>query len=179
MSTPKLSNRQIETLEAIEIINQLFSTEAGLTDVSEFMTNIASTETQLGHLQSPVSYSPFQIDPIGYFDIVQKANAGEGQTIQRATILNELLRNLGYGNNFDVLSLSSDLDKLRDPLIGAGLARMILATKKEIIPNDIDGQAEYWKKHWNTTAGTGTPEHFKKESKYFNDIIDQIIAGTP
>ena len=88
----KLSNRQLETLSAAQTANQVF--DGKLPDISDFMTNLAMQESNLGEGTSTKSYSPFQIDPIGYEDIAEKAAEGEGQTLKRASIANELLRNI-------------------------------------------------------------------------------------
>ena len=57
-----LSSRQLETVSAAQTANQALGSQ--LTNVSDFMTNLAMQESQLGKQVSPVSYSPFQIDPI-------------------------------------------------------------------------------------------------------------------
>ena len=101
----QLNPRQLETVSAIQTANQLFG-DSGLSDVSDFMTNLSMTESNIGgDKEWGGSYSPFQIDPIGYEDIVSKGQAGEKQTLKRASIANELLKNMGYGENFDILNL--------------------------------------------------------------------------
>ena len=162
-----LSSRQLETVSAAQTANQAL--ESQLTNVSDFMTNLAMQESQLGKQVSPVSYSPFQIDPIGYEDIVSKGQAGEKQTLKRANIANELLKNMGYGENFDILNLL--LEQIRDPMIGSLLTRMKLGTIKESIPSDLEGQANYWKKYWNTKAGKGKPEHFINQVQHYNKVL--------
>lgn len=54
---------------------------------------------------------------------------------------------------------------MRDPLHSAIAARLLLSTKPSAIPEDINKQAEYWKKNYNTSAGAGTPEHFIEANK--------------
>jgi hypothetical protein len=43
------------------------------------------------------------------------------------------------------------------------MARVYYWTKPEPIPDDLRGQAEYWKKHWNTPHGAGTVEKYLKD----------------
>ena len=167
----QLSPRQLETISSIQTANQALG-ESGLSDVSDFMTNLAMQESRLGEQVSNVSYSPFQIDPIGYDDIVSKGKAGEGQTLERASISNELLQNMGYGEDFNILDLS--YDEIREPMVGALLTRMKLGTIPKKIPKDLEGQAKYWKDHWNTHAknAKGKPEDFINQVQYYNSMLD-------
>ena len=55
--------------------------------------------------------------------------------------------------------------ELYKPLVAALLARVYLLTKPEKIPPDMEDQAKYWKKHYNTEAGSGTVEKFKSDMK--------------
>ena len=178
----QLNPRQLETISAAQTANQLLSSmdsKAKLSDASDFMTNLAMQESQLGKQISPVSYSPFQIDPIGYQDFVERADVnqpgGGGHARERVNFVNEFLRNAGYGEDFDIAGFSFDEktvdDKLREPLIGALVTRMKLAPIKEHIPSDLEGQAKYWKDHWNTKAGKGKPEHFLNQVQFYNSIL--------
>lgn len=178
----KLNQRQLETISAIQTANQALGGQ--LSDVSDFMTNLAMQESRLGKDTTPVSYSPFQIDPIGYKDIALKGKAGEGKTLERASIANKLLRDMGYGEDFDILGLSYDDksvdDALRDPLVGALVTRMKLGTIRESIPRDLQGQANYWKKHWNTKEGKGKPEHLINQVQFYNKLLgNKTYDDTP
>ena len=187
----QLNPRQLETISAVQTANQLLSSmesEAKLSDVSDFMTNLAMQESNLGDKTSDVSYSPFQIDPIGYQDFVERADVnqpgGGGHARERVNFINEFLRNAGYGEDFDIAGFSFDKktvdDKLRDPLIGALVTRMKLAPIKEHIPSGLQKQADYWKDHWNTKAGAGQPEHFINQVQYYNNVLDiKTHDGTP
>jgi|TARA_R110000824_G_scaffold24840_7_gene87003 hypothetical protein len=178
----KLSNRQLETLSAIQTANQVF--EGKLPDVSNFMTNLAMQESNLGEGTSTKSYSPFQIDPIGYEDIAKKAAAGEKGTLKRASIANELLRNMGYGDDIDVTGFDYDKssvdNQLRDPMIGALVTRLKLATMPKSIPTNLTEQAVLWKNKWNTQKGKGKPEEFIGEVQYYNNLLNiKTHDGTP
>ena len=163
LSRGKLSNRQLETMSAVQTANQAFE-GSGLSDASDFMTNLAMQESNLGgDKEWGGSYGPSQIDPIGYEDIVSKGKSGEEQTLKRASVANKLLEDMGYNQNFDILNLP--LDEIRDPMINSLLTRMKLGTIKESIPTDLEGQADYWKKYYNTEGGKGDPEHFVEAVK--------------
>ena len=176
------SDRQKETLKAIDIVNELFG-KHGYGDISDFMTGIAATETQLGDLTSNVSYSPFQIDPIRYKDIVQRTQDDPstkdviegGAALKRANIANELLRNMGYGEDFNILELSKNMNEIRNPLVGALLTRMALAnlpkSAGDFTTPNTKQQAEYWKAYWNSSAGAGTPNHYINEKNYFDSLL--------
>jgi hypothetical protein len=43
------------------------------------------------------------------------------------------------------------------------MARLHYVRFAEAVPRDLQGQAAYWKKYYNTVAGKGTPK------KYMND----------
>ena len=50
------------------------------------------------------------------------------------------------------------------PFVSALLTRVYLLTIRKKIPTEKEDQAEYWKKYYNTEAGSGT------EQKFLNDI---------
>ena len=137
------TDRQKETLDAIDDVNELY-TKHGYDNISNFMRGISAAETQTGKLQSSVSYSPFQIDPIRYEDIVLRTqddpltpNIIEGGAAkERADIANEYLRDV-YGDDFDILNLSKDMDMIRNPDIGAFLTRLSLANIEESVPKEL------------------------------------------
>jgi len=144
----------------IDSINQLFM-GSGMSDAGQFMKNIAATESNLGTDKlGDYSFSPFQIDDIRYKDIVQRAQGG-GNAGERADMVNEYLRGALNRPDFDILGLNLQ-EEAHNPLIGAALTRMGLASVPESIPGDLEGQAQYWKDHWNSNAenASGTPEKF-------------------
>ena len=173
----KLLPRQMETMSSIQLANQALS--GLLPDVSDFMTNLAMQESNIGGDDEwSGSYGPSQIDPIGYEDMQFRGKGIEGYSkkqskrfLDKASIANKLLENMGYGKNFDILNLS--LDEIRDPMINALLTRMKLGTIKDSIPSDLEGQADYWKDNWNTHAknAKGKPEHFINQVQYYNKLL--------
>ena len=56
-----------------------------------------------------------------------------------------------------------DLEK---PLYSGLAARLFLARLSSPIPNDMASQAQYWKTHYNTVAGSGTVEKFIDDVKH-------------
>ena len=52
---------------------------------------------------------------------------------------------------------------LTKPLYSALAARLFMSNKPSAIPDDIEGQAKYWKDNYNTDAGKGTWEKFKED----------------
>ena len=179
-----LTKRQLETLKAIKMVNEIFG-ERGYGDVSDFMRGIAATETQLGKLQSPVSYSPFQIDPIRYEAIVNRAKewktkegSSPSSAWNRAELANKTLRELGFGEGFDILSLSGDMEQARNPMVGAFLTRMALASipssAGDFTTKNTKQQSEHWKDYWNSHAkgAAGTPQKYISEKKYFDSLLN-------
>ena len=172
----ELTPRQLETISASQTANQLLGgmeSKAKLSDVSDFMTHLAMQESQLGKQSSGVSYSPFQIDPIGYQDFVERAQGGYAK--ERVDFVNKFLQDSGYGENFDIAGFSFDKDsvddELREPLIGALVTRMKLGSLPKKIPTDLEGQSDYWKDYWNTSAGKGKPEDFVNQVQFYNSML--------
>ncbi|MBY0416452.1 MAG: hypothetical protein K2W88_00115 [Pararheinheimera sp.] len=67
-----------------------------------------------------------------------------------------------------------DLDY--NPLLCCIFARLKYWTITEPIPTDEYEQAEYWKEHYNSAAGGGSPEHFVKQVKTHLETIDAYRA---
>jgi len=52
----------------------------------------------------------------------------------------------------------------------AAVCRLLYYRMPQVIPSDLAGMAEYWKKYYNTNKGKGTPEKFIAAYKrYAND----------
>jgi hypothetical protein len=150
----------------IDSVNKLFM-GSGYGDVGQFMKNIAATESNLGSDSlGDYSFSPFQIDDIRYKDIVQRASENPGSAAwKRAQMANQFLGERLGREDFDILNLNLQ-EEGHNPLIGATLARMGLANVPESVPQGLEGQAQYWKDHWNTEAGKGTPAKFMSQTKH-------------
>ena len=57
----------------------------------------------------------------------------------------------------------ADLEK---PLYSGLAARLFLARISAPIPTDLNAQAQYWKTHYNTVAGSGTVQKFIDDVKH-------------
>ena len=77
------------------------------------------------------------------------------------------LLSLGYTPNNPKFSLMSNI------AVGAAFCRIKYLRDSNRITSwdDIDGQAQYWKRVYNTELGRGTIEHFKKANDgYFESL---------
>jgi hypothetical protein len=157
---------QTQTVSAIDAINSVYG-DAGYADVSQFMKNMAATESNLGtDTMGDYSFGATQIDPIRYKDIVQRASENPGSSaFKRADIANQFLQKQLNRPDFNILDINLQ-DEGHNPYISAALTRMGLANMPGEIPSTLQGQADYWKQHWNTKSGKGTPEHFMSQSQY-------------
>ena len=170
-------NKSYSLEEAINLANQGFGKSAGLKDISKFMNRIAATESNLGQDSlKGSSYSAFQIDPIRYQDIVQRAGNSE-KARQKTEIANKFLKDKLGDSNFDIRNLFEVKDgkyvpnkalRDHDNLIGATLTRLALSHIEEDVPADehLASQAGYWKNFWNSLSGDGDIMNFINQSKY-------------
>lgn len=63
-----------------------------------------------------------------------------------------------------------------DDLLAATLARVYYQFVPKPIPLSTDGQAAYWKQHYNTPLGAGTVEHYIKQ--YAACSCEEILRQT-
>jgi len=56
-------------------------------------------------------------------------------------------------------------EDLEKPLYSGLAARLYLARISAPIPSALEAQAQYWKTHYNTSAGKGTKEKFVEDVK--------------
>ena len=125
--------------------------EEVLGSTNGFLQRVAMVESKFGHDKntfSGVSNGIWQVDDICLEET--KRMTGTMQTAH-AKIKEE------FGIDWNDVTTQD----LRKPLYGALAARLYLLQKPEEIPESIEGQAEYWKEHYNTKAGKGTTEDFK------------------
>ncbi len=171
--------KQMQTLDAIDKVNKLYS-DAGYSDVAQFMKNMAATETNVGRdTLGDYSFGATQIDPVRYKDIIDRATGPEGQ--KRMNIANTFLREQLNRPDFDISDLNLT-QEAHNPYISAALTRMGLLNIPEGVPSGLEGQADYWKRYWNTEAGKGTPQHFMSQASYYfpqntvNEVMEQNAA---
>lgn len=92
-----------------------------------------------------------QVDPIGFED-TQDIKAHPG--LRRKY---DMIR-----QHFDIDWPSVQYEELVDPLKSIIAGRLRYMNVPAAVPDDDLGQAKYWKRHYNTEAGKGTPEKFLK-----------------
>ena len=156
--------------------------KANLSPVGDFMTNMALKETYAGagyDKDATHTIGPWQKDTIRMYDIQQnivnsrQGTGGMGTAYsERADIINKHLAGLGY-ENFDIANVATvnkDGDSYsygnigehaNDPLVNAFLTRLALTSVPQAVPDNMYGQADYWKDHWNK-SGAGNPNEFVK-----------------
>lgn len=116
----------------------------------DLLLETACAETLMGTLRDRTDYRAgggvTQIDPIGLRD-VQKRTPGR---------IMQLVR-----NEFDInLSAVEHRELEHSPLLSLIVCRLHYRLKPEQIPADRLGRAAYWKRHYNTSAGKGSPEEY-------------------
>lgn len=137
--------------DSISVVESLFP------GGGDFLKRIARAESNFGQARDTFRESGdkgiFQIREVGFEATKDTASH---PNLQRAhdRIRDEL------GIDWQSVEFS-DLDK---PLIAALAARLFLLRIPEPIPETLEGQAEYWKKFYNTALGKGTVEGFIKKN---------------
>lgn len=61
---------------------------------------------------------------------------------------------------------AADLDK---PLVAMTVARLYVEAVGRPVPQDVAGQAAWWKRHYNTYLGAGSPEEFMRSARKVPD----------
>jgi hypothetical protein len=146
-------------------IEELFPTK------NDFMRKIAIYESHLGQHEDtarPGYYGGvFQVDE-GTF---RETQIQKGLAKQRAKISAKL------GRDWNTVTWR----ELRDnPYLSAIAARLSLLRWKEGIPANLDGQAAYWKKYYNTEEGWGTVDKFiSSYREYEKNIGGRSQLRTP
>lgn len=126
----------------------------------ELLIEIAMVESYLGTHKSTIRNSgnagrgPWQIDKIAFEDTKNiKAHPG----------LKKYLSTLNT-NGIDWLNVQwNDCNKL---VYGAIAARLFWLLKPDPISNTTEGRAKQWKKDYNTSAGSGTPQKYMQRIQY-------------
>ena len=156
-------------------INKADSFLSGTTSASPIMRFIASAESDYGDYnpETALSYGPFQIDPIRYYDIAQNPERANKQRIDK---VNEYMRKEMGNPDFDITGLASynpetqdydsvDKEMMRDPLVGAMLTRMALMQDTADLPAENE-LASYYEGFWR-------PKWSQSEDKEFKDMKRQ------
>lgn len=67
-------------------------------------------------------------------------------------------------DNFSIPSMTLEDNLKVNPCYACAAARLQYLRQPGHIPQDFKGQAEYWKKHWNTEYGKGTVDEYLKRA---------------
>ena len=131
----------------------------------EFMLGIACAETALGKTTDKLESQGaglLQFDQIGFDDALDRGV--ENKPHIKAILREEFGIEWGW-IKFEHLDYS--------PLLSFIMCRVKLMLIPEPLPElgDIEGQARYWKKHWNSELGKGTVEH------YIQSVSDNYTGG--
>ena len=120
--------------------------------IAEFLTRIAAVESCYG-LDKSAGNDVWQIDTVGFEDTQNLASHPELQ--KKFDILK--------AKGIDWMSKTqSDIESNR--FLNCIAARLYLGNIKKAIPNNLEGQANYWEEHYNTSSGAGTTEEFIKKN---------------
>lgn len=117
----------------------------------------AAQETHTGRYRDPTPNGAgrglFQIDPIAFEDVQNRARDVHVQRVRDA-----------FG--FDVRHVEhNDLDA--SPLLATVFCRLFYMLKPEAFPQSVFGRADYWKRHYNTVAGSGAAEEYVRSAEMF------------
>ena len=161
-------NERTEIDSAIEGIQSVFKDPK---HIQTYMKRIAAVESAKGENANTYKveddgFGAFQITKTTFRDL-QNRLRGEG----------------GYGNTKVQKwikpiekELGIDVTKVQfkdmvDPRVASVMARLLLKSSATEIPKTLEGQAELWKKEWNSLSelALGTVKQFIRDAKYFGD----------
>ena len=120
-----------------------------------FLSEIATVESRKG--EDPNTYREgyhggvMQVDKIGFEDTQD--------TKSHPALVNKFKM---IKDEFGIDWPKASWQDLRDPLHSTIAARLLLSNKKAVIPDTVEGRAEYWKEKYNTVAGKGTTAKYLK-----------------
>lgn len=89
----------------------------------------------------------------------------------RPEVANALYDEFGF-----TLSKVKYLELELSPLLALVFARLRYRTVPEAIPGTVEGRAEYWKKHYNSSAGKGTVEHYIEQASKLGELLLPAVA---
>jgi len=137
--------------------------DAGIfADDHGFLKRIACVESKYGN--DPNTFKPKNDKPYyGGIWQVDKIGFDETKNVRSHPSLRTTMEKIKKQKGIDWNSVT--WEDLWKPLYSGLSARLLLSTKAGKIPDTLEGQAEYWKKHYNSGVGKGTPEKFIKDVK--------------
>lgn len=115
----------------------------------KLLIETAGAETNHGTIKDPTTYAGMgltQFDKIPFYDVKNRARHSDKQKI---------------ADDFDIVLDLVEWEHLRyNPLLCLIFTRLKYKKIPELIPDTLQGRAEYWKKYYNTEAGKGTIKHY-------------------
>lgn len=132
--------------------------------ISDFLIRVAAVESCYG-LNPRAGRNYWQVDPIAFEDT---------QSLDAHPNLNkkyDILKK--YGIDWKSKTYS---DITKDSLLNCIAARLYLGNKPGAIGSDLQSQASYWKKYYNTGAGAGSTEDFinKNSGKGLHNCVGYV-----
>ena len=135
-------------------------------DAAELMVNIVAHESKGGEYIKQLGAGPalsiFQIEPATHRDVWENFINNRG-------VLKEVI--LGMASlNFYRDDESFDEELIFNLRYAAAIARILLWRDKGALPSehDLEGQADYWKRVYNTNEGKGTTQRFILDAKEYS-----------
>lgn len=92
---------------------------------------------------------------------------------QLRTNVEEFLKKYDIDNIYSYTDLNLCQLMMKEPIVNCLFARLHYIKFPGAIPSTLEGQANYWKKYYNTISGKGTPEEYIKNwNIYIKDKYD-------
>ena len=158
--TPKSTGRDV-----VEAVVDKIQKSGIFPDDREILRRIAYVESLFGNekgtFRSGYTGGIWQVDLTGFKSTQINRQTGATPALKR--IYDEIRI------RFEIDWMTVTWEDLLKPLYSGLASRIFLADKPDAIPDDLQGQAEYWKKFYNTPAGKGTVEHFFKLVRELED----------
>ena len=190
-----MANYSKELTQAIQDVDAEFPGETSSIPIMKF---ISAAESNYGRYnpETALSYGPFQIDPIRYYDIAQNPERVKGAHADRINHANEFLREKFKNPDLDISKLATynpetkgydnvDLEMMRNPHVGAILTRMGLMQDPGELP-DEEGLGSYYESFWGPKWSQSSDEGLKAKkrgeakSRYDlhhgeSDLVDDVV----
>lgn len=123
----------------------------------------ACQETMLGQYRDPSTHvtgvGVTQFDQIGFDDVKLHTSVQKIELISKE-----------FGIDIRAAELR---DLAHSPLLGFIFCRLKYMRITELIPDSLEGRAEYWKRYYNTAAGKGTAqEYINNYRRYGRKLVE-------
>lgn len=132
-----------------DIIKSVVSVFGGGENAEKLLWETAGAETARGDtpdLTLHSGYGIMQFDNAGFEEVKRRTRQSVKEKIKQA-----------FGIDIDRVTIQ---ELQHSPLLSVIFARLYYMLIPKPIPDNIVGRAEYWKKYYNTYAGSGTVEHY-------------------